>query len=696
MFMFDARNRSAGVVVGAGMLVGSLLVAAPASAHIIEPAAAHNSATATDSAAAHELAAVAGQAEPGVRGTGDLDTTSLDPTDSAPSTSYGSGGAVSSVDPAASRIGIEVLANGGNAADAAVATAAALGVTEPYSAGIGGGGYFVYFDAESGEVTTIDGRETAPAGITPDAFVDPATGEPYPFTPELVTSGVSVGVPGTLATWETALEEFGTNSLGATLAPSILLAANGFVVDDTFRSQTLDNKERFAAFPDTAELFLPNGDAPVVGTTFRNPDLARTLLSIALEGTDVFYEGAIADEIAGVVQSPRKDPASTLPAPAGTLTAEDLADYSVRLQDPTEVSYRGLDVFGMAPSSSGGTTVGEALNILENYELAPGDVGQSLHLYLEASARAFADRGAYLGDPAFVDVPTETLLSQQFADERNCTIDPLVASTRPVAAGVIPDDGDENGGDGSGDGDGAGDGGDGRGDGGGSGDGDGSKGGSSDGGPADLDCATLEAPAAEDTENVSTTHLSVVDQWGNAVAYTLTIEQTGGSGMTVPNRGFLLNNELTDFTTVYNEDDPNRIEPGKRPRSSMSPTIVLDDGAVRYVLGSPGGATIITTVLQILINRVDLGMTLPEAVAAPRASQRNAATTPAEPKFIEAYEALLAPFGQQLVPSGDSFSSAAEIGAAATIEVGPNGELIAVAEPERRGGGAGLVVDPRE
>jgi len=653
MFTRAIRNRTAAVTITSCTVVGLVMTGAPASAQINKPDAY--------------------------------------PTDSspAPATSYGAGGAVSSVDPAASRIGIEVLRNGGNAADAAVATAAALGVTEPYSAGIGGGGYFVYFDAESGEVSTIDGREKAPAGITSDAFIDPATGEPYPFTPELVSSGVSVGVPGTLATWQAALDEFGSESLGQILAPSVLLAANGFVVDETFRSQTLDNKERFAAFPDTAELFLPGGDAPVVGETFRNPDLAATLLSIALEGTDYFYEGALADEIADVVQNPRKDPASTLPAPAGSLTADDLSEYSVLYQDPTEVSYRGLDVYSMAPSSSGGTTVGEALNILENHELGGGDaLGQSLHLYLEASARAFADRGAYLGDPAFVDVPTETLLSQEFADERNCTIDPLQASTRPVAAGVITDDGDSGNGDGdSGDGDKHSDShpdSDGNGNG-------------SDGGPTDLDCSTVEQPAVEDTENVSTTHLSVVDQWGNAVAYTLTIEQTGGSGMTVPNRGFLLNNELTDFSTVYNEDDPNRIEPGKRPRSSMSPTIVVEDGDVRYVLGSPGGATIITTVLQILMNRVDLGLTLPEAVAAPRASQRNAATTPAEPAFIEAYADLLTPFGQELVPSGDSFSSAAEIGAAAAIEVdAETGELIAVAEPERRGGGAGLVVTPRE
>lgn len=565
------------------------------------------------------------------------------------STSYGYGGAVSSVDANASKIGLEVLRKGGNAADAAVATASALGVSEPYSAGIGGGGYFVYYDASTRRVSTIDGRETATAGMTHDAFIDPATGKPYKFTPDLVSSGVAVGVPGTLATWDAALKRFGTRSLARTLAPSIELARKGFVVDNTFRSQTLDNKARFAAFPDTAELFLPGGDAPQVGTTFRNPDLADTLSRIAAKGTDAFYRGPLAAEIADVVQDPVKDPASALPAPAGSMTTDDLAAYRVKRQDPTKVSYRGLDVYGMAPSSSGGTSVGEALNILENYDLGGGSqTAQSLHLYLEASARAFADRGAYVGDPAYVDVPTETLLSQSFADSRACTIDPDHASPKPVSPGALDTTG----------------------------------------------CQTSPQTDPGDTENVSTTHLSVVDKWGNAAAYTLTIEQTGGSAMTVPGRGFLLNNELTDFSTVYDPKDPNRIEPGKRPRSSMSPTIVLEDGKVKLVLGSPGGATIITTVLQILLNRVDLGMTLPEAVAAPRASQRNAAATPAEPEFIQAYEGLLAPYGQVLTPSGDQFTSAAEIGAAATIEVGPGGQLTAAAEPRRRGGGTALVVRP--
>lgn len=563
------------------------------------------------------------------------------PAPPAPSTSTGYGGAVSSVDPEASRIGLEVLRKGGNAADAAVATAAALGVTEPYSAGIGGGGYFVYFDATTGEVTTIDGRETAPAGMESDAFIDPATGTPYSFA-NAVSSGLSVGVPGTVATWEAALEEFGTESLKEMLKPSILLATRGFRVDETFAAQTAANQARFAAFPATAELFLPDGAPPVVGSTFTNPDLAKTLREIALRGTDAFYEGAIADEIAAVVQDPQTDPAATLPAYPGFMTADDLADYEVLFQDPTHVEYRGLDVYGMAPSSSGGTTVGESLNILETFELSADDAVQALHLYFEATAHAFADRNAYVGDPAFVDVPTETLLSQEFADSRACEIDPDQASVKPVA-------------------------------------------------PGDLNATGCEAVAAAASldQGVSTTHLSVVDQWGNAVAYTLTIEQTGGSGMTVPDRGFLLNNELTDFSFVPNPSDPNIVEPGKRPRSSMSPTIVLDGGEVRYVVGSPGGSMIITTVTQVLLNRIDLGMTLPEAVAAPRASQRNTAAVFAEAAFREAYEAELAGYGHL-------FTTSAEIGAVAAIEVDADGLMIAAAEPVRRGGGTGLVLDPAE
>jgi gamma-glutamyltranspeptidase / glutathione hydrolase len=568
-------------------------------------------------------------------------------------TAIGTGGAISTVDPEASAAGLKVLKAGGNAVDAAVAAAATLGVTEPYSAGIGGGGYFVYYNATSGKVRTLDGRETAPRRMPQDAFIDPATGKPYNFTPELVTSGVGVGTPGTLATWDKALANWGTWSLADALAPATKVATRGFVVDETFRQQTLDNEERFRAFKDTKKLFLPKGDAPQVGSIFRNPELAATYDTIARRGTKAFYRGALAKLISDVVRKPRTTKNNKLPVPKGYLTPRDLRDYAVRSQRATKVDYRGHDVFGMAPSSSGGTTVGEALNILERYDLSKMTTEQALHHYLEASALAFADRGKYVGDPAYVDVPVKRLLDDTFAVERACSLNPTKAATKPVPAGDVT---------------------------------------TYDGlcGPA-----TAKGETDTDTENLSTTNLTVTDQWGNVVEYTLTIEQTGGSGMVVPGHGFLLNNELTDFSTVYSATDPNRIQPGKRPRSSMSPTIVLKDGKPFLALGSPGGSTIITTVLQMLVNRIDLGMTIQEAIAAPRATQRNTANVTAEPAFIAAYGPALTALGHTLAPAGDAFTSAAEIGAATAIEFGPKDLLTAVAEPSRRGKGSAKVVDPR-
>jgi len=570
-------------------------------------------------------------------------------------TSTGYGGAVTSVDPEASRIGIEVLRKGGNAVDAAVATAAALGVTEPYSSGIGGGGYFVHYNARTGKVDTLDGRETAPMSMPRDAFIDPATGKPYPQTtanPALVTSGVAVGTPGTLATWERALDRWGSTSLGKALRPATKLAERGFVVDKTFNEQTADNKLRFSQFPETSRLFLPGGNPPAVGSVFRNPDLAATYRLIAERGTDAFYTGPLAQQISRTVKNPPKSEDATLPVPPGYLEPSDLARYDVRRQAPTKVGYRGFDIYGMAPSSSGGSTVGEALNILERYRLRGMSDADALHRYLEASALAFADRGKYVGDPAYVKVPLRDLLSDKYAAERACEIDPDEAAVKPVAPGNVRRY-------------------DGR----------------------------CERPGAAkpkaDTENINTTNLTTTDRWGNVVEYTLTIEQTGGSGITVPGRGFLLNNELTDFSTTYVADDPNRIEGGKRPRSSMAPTIVLREGKPVLALGSPGGSTIITTVLQMLFNRIDRGMTIEQAIAAPRASQRNTKDVTAEPAFIEAHEAALKPFGHTFVLQGDAFTSKAEIGAATAIEFGRRGELTAVSEPVRRGGGSALVVQPR-
>jgi gamma-glutamyltranspeptidase/glutathione hydrolase len=562
----------------------------------------------------------------------------------------GFGGAVSTVDATATAVGLDVLRRGGNAVDAAVAAAATLGVTEPFSAGIGGGGFFVLYDSRTGAVRTIDGREAAPMTMGADAFVNPETGLAYAFD-EARISGISAGVPGTLLTWQEALRRWGTRSLGAMLRPAVAVADRGFVVDETFRSQIAAIAGAFGQFSSTSELYLPGGAPPAVGTVQRNPDLADTYRLIGRHGVDEFYRGRIARDIVATVQRPplAAEPVGTWPfvVRPGDLRLSDLARYRVRLPAPTHSRYRGLDVYGMATPSSGGTAVGEALNILERSDLSDLDRAQALHRYLEASALAFADRNRYVGD----DTPRgllRELLSDRFAAERACQIDPARALAKPVPPGV-PD------------------------------------------GSYATTCPAAPVGGSP-VEGQSTTNLTVADRWGNVVEYTLTIESTGGNGMVVPGRGFLLNNELTDFNftpTQGDAPDPNLPGPGKRPRSSMSPTIVLAGGKPFLAVGSPGGSTIITTVLQILVNRLDLGMSLADALAAPRATQRNTATVQAEPAFQASPEAAA------LAALGHVFAANPEIGAATAIEFRRGGRMIAVAEPTRRGGGAAAVVVPR-
>ncbi len=555
------------------------------------------------------------------------------------------------------QVGLDVLRNGGTAADAAVAVAATLGVTNPYVAGIGGGGYFVYYDARTRRVSTIDGRETAPAAAEPSMFIDPATGQPL-SVPDAVTSGLSVGVPGTLATWERALQRWGRFGLAENLRPAVQVAERGFVVDTTFQEQTRQNAKRFAQFDSTAKLFLPGGTLPAVGSVLRNPDLAKTYREISKRGIGALYGGPIGIDLVNAVQHPPLAPGATLVARPGSMTQEDLRAYRALDADPTHVTYRDLDVYGMAGSSSGGITDGEALNILGNFDLSAMNPVQALHHYLEATRLAFADRNRYLGDSRYVDVPEQQLLSKSFGRQRACLIEPAKAATSPVppgdpfagSGGCTPPSG--------------------------------------------------EAVTVPDRGH-HTNHFVVADRAGNVVSYTNTIEQLGGSGIVVPGRGFLLNNELTDFNfapTQGSAPDPNLPAASKRPRSSMSPTIVLRDGEPFLAVGSPGGTTIITTVLQILVNRIDFGMSLPDAIAAPRASQRNAETTQAEPAFIAAsttpgLEALGHKFAiNDTSPLDPTIKISPEIGVASALEFLPRGNVLAAGEPVRRGGSAAAVV----
>jgi gamma-glutamyltranspeptidase / glutathione hydrolase len=559
-------------------------------------------------------------------------------------TAVGSGGAAATVDLAGTQAAIQALRRGGNAVDAAVAAAAVLGVTEPYSCGIGGGGFMV-IRTPKGEVTTIDSREESPATMKPDSFRD--NGAVLLFN-DARWSGLSAGVPGTVAGWERALRRYGTWSLGETLKPGIRVARKGFTVDGTFVSQTTPNIDWFDDIPSTAALYLDaDGTARDEGSTLRNPDLARTYREIARSGSRAFYRGPIAEAIVEAAQHPPIGADANHLWRPGLVTLGDLERYQAPEREPTRIGYRGLDVWGIGPPSSGGSTVGEALNILEGYSLSAADRTEALHLMLESSRFSFADRNAYLADPEFFDVPLAGLLSDSFAAERRGPFDEKHAAVPPVVAPGDPYDNQE------------------------------------DSGKARRGSATISHPRQ------STTHLVVSDRRGNVVSYTFTIESTGGNGIVVPGYGFLLNNELTDFN-FDSLTHPNRADGDKRPRSSMSPTIVTRDGQPFIAVGSPGGSTIPPTVLQVLLERLDLGATLPEAIARPRAAQRNTAATTAEPAFTTSPEgqALMAEYGHP------TFTEMAEIGAVTGIEFLPGGQTLAAAEPVRRGGGSAAVVHP--
>lgn len=554
----------------------------------------------------------------------------------------GRGGAAATISEQATQSAITILDQGGNAIDAAVAAAATLGVTDPFSCGIGGDGFMVVYLAKEQRVITIDHRETAPAATTPTLFIE--DGKEMDFD-TAVASGLSVGVPGTVRGWDEALRRYGTMSFDQVLAPAIKVAEHGFRVDANFSALVARNEGKFARFPATAALYLRDGKAVPAGTSLRNPDLARTYRLLARGGVDAFYKGPLADAIVATVNRPPTAPGVSVRG--SSMTLADLANYEARLRLPVHSTYRGYDLYGMPLPSSGGVTVFEALNILEGYDLASMSRAQVEHLYLEASRLAFADRDAYLADPEFVDAPVAGLLSKDYAAHRRSLIDAARAASGPVSAG--------------------------------------------DPYPFQQDPSQPLRPMtrALQLESTHTTHLTVSDKDGNVVAYTFTIEDWGGSGMVVPGYGFLLNNELTDFdfTAPY----PNVPEAGKRPRSSMTPTIALKNGKPAFSIGSPGGSTIITTVLQTIVNHVDLGMPMDQAIDAPRLSQRNGAVTDIEPGFAGSTQAkALAHLGQRWSDQPE------EIGAANALVFNADGTVTAVSEGHRHGVGSAQVQDQSE
>jgi gamma-glutamyltranspeptidase / glutathione hydrolase len=564
---------------------------------------------------------------------------------SGPPTSIGKDGAAASVETLASQAAIDTLKVGGNAVDAAVAAAGVLGVTEPLFCGLGGGGFMVIRTAK-GKVVTIDGRETAPGAMTPTSFIDPATGTPLPFN-DARWSGLSVGVPGTPATWADALKHYGTMKLKQVLQPGINVATNGFVIDQSFYDFVAGDVPWFDDIPATAAIYLDSDGTPHdVGTVQRNPDLAKTYALLARKGMNAFYHGKLARAIVKASTNPVIAPTADHVWRHGVMTKHDLSKYRAPERPPTHVSYRGLDVYSMGPPSSGGSTAGEALNILEGYNVSSMTREEAFHYYLEASRYAYADRNAYLADPAYYDVPLSGLLSKDYAATRRALLKTTAANPPVVQPGnPYPFVTGKTKGNGKG------------------------------------------KASVTSTRPGTTTHLVTSDKWGNVVSYTFTIESAGGAGIVVPGYGFLLNNELTDFN-YDSQTHPNRVEGGKRPRSSMAPTIVLKDKKPFLAVGSPGGSTIITTVLQILFDRVDEGMTLPQAIADPRAAQRNTASTSAEPAFLSS------PLRTQLEARGHAFSNGGEIGAATGIEFLGGGNLLAAAEPVRRGTGSAMVVSP--
>jgi gamma-glutamyltranspeptidase/glutathione hydrolase len=489
----------------------------------------------------------------------------------------------------AARIGVDILKRGGNAVDAAVAVGFALAVTYPRAGNVGGGGFMVIHRAD-GQNIAIDYRETAPQAITDKSFLD-AQGNADPQKSR--NSALAIGVPGTVAGLALAEEKFGSGrfTLAELMAPAIALARDGFSITEQTLAPAPFDPSRLSRWPSSAKIFLKaDGTALASGDRLVQADLARSLEAIAKGGPRAFYQGPIAEQIAAAVQSA-----------GGVMTVEDLKNYRAVERTAVRGSYRGFAIVSMPPPSSGGTELVEMLNILEGYDLAHGDQAREVFLLTEAMKRAYADRALYLGDPDAVQNPLERLISKEYAAKWRATIDPERAT--PASA--------------------------------------------------------IRAGGVVEPEGRNTTHFSIVDRFGNAVSNTYTLNFVYGLGMVADGTGILLNNELDDFAAK--PDSPNAFGltgfqanaagPGKRPLSSMTPTIVLKDGKPFLITGSPGGSRIPTAVLQVIVNVIDRGMDIADAVSAPRVhDQWVPDQVYAEPGVPESVLAGLQARGDKIVP----------------------------------------------
>lgn len=458
----------------------------------------------------------------------------------------------------AAEIGRDVLARGGNAVDAAVATGFAMAVTYPRAGNIGGGGFMVVHLANTNEGITIDYRESAPAAAARDMFLG---SDGKPDQKKSRDQALGIGVPGTVAGFSLALDKYGSGKfkLADLIAPAIALARDGFTVADDTADTLPDWHRRLARWPSSQKIFSrADGTSLRQGDRLVQTDLAATLEAISAQGPRGFYEGAVAEKlIAGIRDA------------GGIMTLDDLKTYQPVLRTPMRGTYRGFDIVSMPLPSSGGTVLLETLNILEGYKLRDMGAGSvnALHLTIEAMKRAYADRARYLGDPAFVNAPITQLISKDYAAKQRASIDMDKATPWTDALDALPP-----------------------------------------------------------REGSNTTHYSVVDKFGNAVSNTYTLNFSYGLGLVADGTGVLLNNELDDFTAAPGASnvyglvgfEANLPGPGKRPLSSMSPTIVLKDGKVVLVTGSPGGSRIISTVLQVIVNTLDFDMNIAAAVATPR------------------------------------------------------------------------------